>query len=162
MKMEEMYTAMNIEDTIINKVNSHINVTKFISWNEMHQKPAKELVDNALEAIGDEDAITMIDWCFDINTLNAISAIFKYAQENNIGIIISYAYSLVIICKSKDIEKEILKKLPQSIIETSQYNMTNLEVYDESCVITYNNKQVQLKFATRPDYIYKLITNTYE
>ena len=157
-----MYTAMNIADTVINNVNSSINVTKFISWNEMHQKSAKELVDSALEAIEDEDAITMIDWCVDINTINAISAIFKYAQENNIGIIVSYEYALVIICKSKDIEKEILKKLPQAIIETSQYNMTDLEVYDESCVVSYYNKQVQIQFRTRPDYIYKLMTNTYE
>ncbi len=160
--MEEMYNAMNVADIVINNVNASLGITKFISWNEMHQKSAKELIDSALEAMGDEDAISTIDWCFDINTLNAISAIFKYAQENNIGIIISYEYSLVVICKTKELEKELLKKLPQAIKDTCQYNMTNLEVYDESCVITYYNKQKQLKFGSRPQYIYKLITNEYE
>lgn len=157
-----MYNAMNVADMVVNSVNSALGITKFISWNEMHQKSAKELVDNALEAMGDEDAISTIDWCFDINTLNAISAIFKYAQENNIGIIISYEYSLVIIFKTKELEKELIKKLPQVIKDTCQYNMTNFEVYDESCIISYYNRQVQLKFGTRPQYIYKLMTNIYE
>lgn len=158
-----MYAAMDVADMLINNVNASLDITKFISWNEMHQNSAKDLFEQAKKSIeDDEDAITMIDWCFDINTLNAMSALFKYAQENNEGIIISYEYALVVFCKNKDVEKEVLKKLPKPIKDTCQYNMTNIEIYDESCVISYYNKQVQIPFGSRPEYIYKLMTNSYE
>ena len=157
-----MYSAMNIADVLITEINTNLEITKFISWNEMHQKSPEELIKSAKMNMGDEIAMSTADWCFDINTFNALSALLKYAEENNEGVIISYEYCLAIICKSKDVLKEVLRKLPQAIKNTCQCNMTNVEIYDESCVVSYYNKQVQLPFATRPKYIYKLITNTYE
>lgn len=157
-----MFNAMGIAEMVINYVNNSLGITKYIAWNELHQKSASELFEESKNMMVDENCMTVADWCFDLYTFNALSYLLKYAEENNEEVIISYEYGLAVLCKSKDVLKDVLKKLPKNVFETTQYNIKDIELLDDSCLITYNNKQKQIMFEKRPDYIYKLLTNNYE
>ena len=38
MTMEEMYSRMDLAETLLNSINTQIGADKLISWNEMHQR----------------------------------------------------------------------------------------------------------------------------
>ena len=152
-----MFDHMDFATSLTNYINYEIGATKSISWNEMYQKTVEDFFSQVMEKIEENECITIADWAFDINTLNALTAHTLYAHDNGINVITNYEYSMMIICGSKEAMKEALKKLPEYFIMTSEANVKNIDVTDNECIIYYYDHAEVKKFETRPEYMYNVM-----
>lgn len=157
-----MYNRMDLAETLLNSINTQIGATKLVAWNEMHQRMPEDFFESIEKVIGKDECISICDWAFDINTIKALLALSSYAKNNGKWIIVNYELCYAVICGSEEVMKEVMKKLPKDFILGSDINITNIEVRDECTVFTYTDHIKAKKYDSRPEYIYKLITNTYE
>lgn len=158
-----MFDRMDVMEALLNGVNYKIGAKKIIAWNEMHQRMPDNFFEEIEKSLDEEDEyISICDWAFDINTIKALLALSSYAKNNGKWIIVNYELGLAIICKSEKALKEAIKKLPKDFILGTDLNIKNIEVEDNCTVFTYFDHIKVKEYDSRPEYIYKLITNTYE